>query len=281
VTAFLFPGQGSVVSEMRELVEALRPDLLDAVVDAVGEDPFPRATESTRFGQPAILCASLARWSALAERHGEAEALLGHSLGELTALAAAGSLGERDAIELVALRAALMERAGAPGDGMLAVIGADVDVAAELAERHGVTVANDNAPGEVVLAGPGERLAEAARDARAAGVRAIKLGVTGAFHSPAMAAAQEPWDEALARVEFAEPAIPVLSCLSAEPIVDPRAALAAGLTSAVRFRESLLRLGADGVCAFVDVGPGKVMAGLARRTLEGADVSVAEVAARV
>ncbi|HVW17488.1 MAG TPA: ACP S-malonyltransferase [Solirubrobacteraceae bacterium] len=278
MTAFLFPGQGSTTPDMRDQVAALRPDLLDAVAEAVGEDPFPRADESTRFGQPAILVTTLARWSALADRHGEAECLLGHSLGELSALAAAGSIGERQALELVAIRAALMDDAGAPGDGMLAVVGGEIDDVRRIAAAHGVAVANDNSPGQVVLAGHGDDLDAAAAAAKEAGLRTIRLNVTGAFHSPRMAAAQAPWDEALARVEFAPPAIPVLSCLTGEPIEDPRAALSAGLTNPVRFRESLLALAARGVTGFAEVGPGKVLLGLARRTLPDAEVSVAEVA---
>ena len=145
MTAFLFAGQGSVVPGMREQVADLRPDLLDAVSEAVGDDPFLRAEESTRYAQPAILCTTLARWSALGAA--DAEALLGHSLGELSALAAAGSLSEHDALALVALRAALMDEAGEPGDGMIAVLRGELPDVQAIADAHGVTVANDNAPG--------------------------------------------------------------------------------------------------------------------------------------
>ena len=112
------------------------------------------------------------------------------------------------------------------------------------------------------------------------GMRAIRLNVTGAFHSPRMAAAQPEWDAALAAVAFAAPGANVISCLTGEPVTDPRAALAAGLTNPVRFRESLLNLGAAGVTHFVEVGPGKVLSGLAARTLPEATVEVAEVSAR-
>ncbi|MGZ6670201.1 MAG: acyltransferase domain-containing protein, partial [Solirubrobacteraceae bacterium] len=100
-TAILFPGQGSQTPEMRETVEQVRPDLLDMAAQAVGEDPFPRAEDGTRFAQPAIFCASLAGWAALGRPLG---LMAGHSLGELAALVAAGSVAERDGLELVALR---------------------------------------------------------------------------------------------------------------------------------------------------------------------------------
>lgn len=279
MTAFLFPGQGSTAPGMRDEVERLRPDLLAVVTAAVGEDPFPRADESTRFGQPAILCTSLARWSALEIPSGDVEALLGHSLGELGALAAAGAIGEVDALGLVARRAALMDEAGAEGDGMLAVLGGEIDAVRAIAGAHGVTLANDNAPGQAVLAGAGDALTAAQAAAREAGLRAIRLGVTGAFHSPSMASAQPAWDEALAAVDFGALSLPVISCLTAEPIADPRAALSAGLTNPVRFRESLLRLGADGVTRCVEVGPGKVLSGLAKRTLSDVAVELADVGA--
>jgi [acyl-carrier-protein] S-malonyltransferase len=281
VSAFLFPGQGSTVPGMRDEVARLRPDLLDAVTAAVGEDPFPRAEESTRFAQPAILCASLARWSVLTPRTGDVEAVLGHSLGELAALVAAGSLSELDALRLVARRAALMDDAGEPGDGMVALIGGQLSAIEAIAEAHDVTVANDNAPGQVVLAGPEDGLNAAAAAARDAGIRAIRLGVSGAFHSPSMASAVPAWEAALAEVPFRAPSVTVISCLSAAPIEDPRRALADGLTNPVRFRESLLRLAADGVTHLVEVGPGKVLAGLARRTLTDATVELAEVGAHV
>ena len=264
VTAYLFPGQGSQVPGMRDEVARLRPDLLLAVCEIVGEDPFERVEESTRFAQPAILCTSLARWSAL---DAQPDVLLGHSLGELAALSAAGSIGERQALELVAIRGRLMARMGAPGDGMLAALGGSRELVEGLARAHGVTVANDNAPGQLVLSGGVEALVALSLEARARGVKTMKLAVRGAFHSAAMEPARPAWEAALSQVDFAEPAVPVISCLTAEPIGDPRRALADSLTHPVRFRESLLRLASDGATSFVDVGPGRILEGLARRTL--------------
>ena len=123
VTAILFPGQGSQTPEMRDTVAEVRPDLLSLAEQIVGEDPFARAEEGTRFAQPAIFCASLAGWEALGRPAGEFMA--GHSLGELAALVAAGRLGERDGLELVALRGKLMQESGerAGDGGMVALMG--------------------------------------------------------------------------------------------------------------------------------------------------------------
>src|SRR6202051_1257462 len=109
-TAILFPGQGSQTPDMRDTVAAVRPDLLGLAAEVVGEDPFGRAEEGTRYAQPALFCASLAGWAALGRPLGDFRP--GHSLGELPALVAAGSLRERDGLELVALRGRLMQEAG-------------------------------------------------------------------------------------------------------------------------------------------------------------------------
>jgi [acyl-carrier-protein] S-malonyltransferase len=147
VSAILFPGQGSQTPEMRETVAEVRPDLLSLAEQIVGEDPFARAEEGTKFAQPAIFCASLAGWEALGRPSGEFMA--GHSLGELAALVAAGCLGERDGLELVALRGKLMQGSGerAGDGGMIALMGRGAaENARALADAHGLSVANDNSP---------------------------------------------------------------------------------------------------------------------------------------
>ncbi|MBA3745991.1 MAG: acyltransferase domain-containing protein, partial [Solirubrobacterales bacterium] len=127
---------------MRELVASVRPDLLQAVIPLVGEDPFARVDESTRFAQPAIFCASLAGWER-ARGQIDAGAFAGHSLGELTALVAAGALDERDGLRLVVLRGLLMSISGedAGGGTMLTLLGATPAQAAAIAARHGVSLA--------------------------------------------------------------------------------------------------------------------------------------------
>ncbi|HLH67061.1 MAG TPA: ACP S-malonyltransferase [Solirubrobacteraceae bacterium] len=272
-TAILFPGQGSQTPQMRELVARVRPDLLELVAGMVGEDPFPRAGDGTDFAQPAIFCASLAGWEELGRP--SAELMAGHSLGELAALVAAGALDERDGLALVVLRGRLMERAGriAGEGGMVAVLGDGAsERAGEIAQAHGLTVANDNSPQQVVLSGARSRLGDAAEHARRLGLRAMQLDVTGAFHSPMMASALPEFERALERVEFRKPRATVVSAVTARPFADPRRELADALTMPVRWRETLLALRDLGAERFVDVGPGRVLSGLAKRTLRDVEL---------
>ena len=273
--AALFPGQGSQTPEMRDRVARLAPELLDRVTELVGEDPFARVEESTRFAQPAIFCASLTGWDALEL---EPAAAAGHSLGELAALAAAGVLDRDDALKLVVLRGRLMAEADDSGS-MLALVGATEEGAAEIAQHAGVTVANDNAPGQVVLSGSRKALEVAEEDARDHGRRALKLDVAGAFHSPAMEPAVAPFRAALDEVELSEPRFAVVSCSTTEPFADVRAELAAALTTPVRWRETMLALHDAGVRRYVEVGPGKVLARLGKRILpDGGKVETPELA---
>lgn len=272
-TAVLFPGQGSQTPEMGEMVARVRPDLFDAVAQVVGEDPFPRADESTNFAQPAIFCASLAGWEALGRPEGSWTA--GHSLGELAALVAAGSLDERQGLELVALRGRLMHEAGlqAGTGGMIAVMGRGAsDHAAELADAHGLSVANDNSPQQVVISGAKDALPAALAHAKELGLRAMELDVTGAFHSPMMASAVPAFERALSETTFATPRVTVISAVTAQPFTDPRKELADALTMPVRWRETMLTLRELGAERFIDVGPGRVLTGLAKRTLSGVEL---------
>ncbi len=269
-TALLFPGQGSQTPGMEAAVAARRPDLLALARELVGADPFAQVGESTRFAQPAIYCASLALW----EAGGRPAAALvaGHSLGELAALVAGGALDAEDGLRLAVTRGRLMEEAAveSPG-GMLAALGeGEVEVPA-LAASLGLTVANENAPGQLVLSGPDEALGEARRELRAAGLKAIRLPVAGAFHSPAMAGAAERFRAALGEVEFAAPSVPVYSSVEAAPFTDPRDGLAAALTRPVRWQLTLRRLREAGAGRFLEAGPGDVLTGLVRRSLDGVE----------
>jgi [acyl-carrier-protein] S-malonyltransferase len=275
-TALLFPGQGSQTPDMRETVAQTRPDLLALATQVVGEDPFLRVDDGTRFAQPAIFCASLAGWSALDhETKAQAEFMAGHSLGELGALVAAGALSERDGLELVALRGRLMQEAGdTAGDGgMIAILGADAaERAIEVAEPHGLSIANDNSPQQVVLSGLRSALPAAEQTAKELGLRAMILPVTGAFHSPLMASAVPEFEAALAGVEISEPETTVISAVTAEPFDDVRVRLVQALTGPVRWRQVLLELHARGVQRYVEVGPGRVLTGLAKRTLKDVEL---------
>jgi malonyl CoA-acyl carrier protein transacylase len=258
---------------MRGTVERFRPELLLDAAEAVGADPFARVAEGTQFAQPAIFCASLAGWEAMGRPEGDFMA--GHSLGELGALVAAGSLRERDGLQLVALRGRLMQEAGErAGDGsMLALMGRGAaERAPELAQAHGLTVANDNSPQQVVLSGARTALPAAAAAASELGLRPMELEVTGAFHSPMMASAAPAFAEALRRVDVQPSRATVVSAVTAQPFDDVRRRLLQALTSPVRWRETMLALQALGAERFVEVGPGRVLSGLAKRTL--ADVEL-------
>jgi [acyl-carrier-protein] S-malonyltransferase len=263
--AALFPGQGSHTPEMRDLVAQRAPELLERVIELVGEDPFARVEESTRYAQPAIFCASIAGWDAL-NLHPSAAA--GHSLGELAALAAAGVLSRDDALELVVLRGRLMGEAR--NGSMLALVGASLEDAEAIAREGGVTVANDNAPGQVILSGSLDALDRTEAVASERGTRVIRLDVAGAFHSPAMEPAAAKFRAALERVELEKPQVPVFSGVTAALFDDFRRRLAEGIIRPVRWRETLLSLHGMGVQRFVEVGPGKVLTGLVKRTLPSA-----------
>ena len=259
--ALLFPGQGSQTPDMRDHVARELPDLLERCIELVGEDPFERVDESTRYQQPAIFCASIAGWRALDV---DPAMTAGHSLGELGALHAAGVLELDDALRLVVLRGRLMAEADDSGS-MLALLGGTLEDARAIAAAAEVTVANDNAPGQVVLSGERSKLAEAEEAAREYGVRAMPLDVAGAFHSPAMQPAVEPFRAALDEVELGTPRFPVYSCSTAAPFTDVRAELTAALTSPVRWRETFQAMIAAGAEDFVEAGPGNVLSKLARR----------------
>ena len=270
--AALFPGQGSQTPDMRELVERWRPDLALLARAAVGEDPFERAEESTRYAQPAIFCASLAGWRRLS-KEARPDLMAGHSLGEIAALTAAGAISAEDGLHLVAARGRLMARAAEANGagGMLAVRTADRAELAALAEDAGLTIANDNAPEQVVLSGPAVALERVQRVLRARGVRTKRLAIRGAFHTPAMETVVPQFREVLDGVEVREPATPVFSCVTAREFDDVRARLAQALTHTVRWLEVMRALRKCGVTRFVETGPGRVLTGLVRRTLSDAE----------
>jgi [acyl-carrier-protein] S-malonyltransferase len=275
-TVVMFPGQGVCLDGAREAVRDTCGELYERCCALLGDDPFERAGESTRFAQSAIFLASIAGWHAL---EGETPlALSGHSLGELSALAAAQALTLEDALALVLLRGSLMaDAAERDGDGgMLALLKGTPAHARELAVAHGVVIANDNAPGQVVLSGSREALALAARDAREQGMRAMLLDVAGAFHSPAMAMACGPLLSALRAVTISEPRIPVFSSMTAAPFVDIPRELAEALVRPVSWRATMTALAELGAGRYVDVGPDRVLARLVARNLPGIEGEAVE-----
>jgi [acyl-carrier-protein] S-malonyltransferase len=267
--AVLFPGQGSQTSDMRRQVEAVRPDLLELACAEVGEDPFERVEEGTRWQQPAIFCAALAGWEALSSEE-EPAAMAGHSMGELAALVAAGALREEDGLKLVTARGRLMEEAAeaARSGGMLAVR-ASRETVEEPAGRLRLTIANENSPEQVVLSGEDEGLEAVSTELSDQGVRTRRLGVSGAFHSPAMGPSVPRFRAELDRVEMRRPRVPVISCVTAQPFDDPRRLLAEAICRPVRWLEVLRALRHRGARRYLETGPGKVLTGLVRRSLDG------------
>jgi [acyl-carrier-protein] S-malonyltransferase len=182
-------------------------------------------------------------------------------------------MSERDGLALVALRGQLMHRAE---DGGMMAVGTDVGTASEFADRFGLHLANDNSPGQVVLSGDAANVDTACENAKAAGLRATRLRVSGAFHSPAMAAAAPELEAALEATEISEPSVPVYSGVTAAPFEpgEIRVRLVDGLTSPVRWREIAIALQERGATRFLEVGPGKVLTGLVRKTLGDVDAEV-------
>jgi malonyl CoA-acyl carrier protein transacylase len=248
--------------------------LLERGLELLGYDPFERLSEGTRYQQPALFLCSAAAWDTwrVDEMQEEPRAAAGHSLGEYAALVAAGALAFDDAVRLVDERAAAMATAGEANQGtMVAMLGGEARDVRALATRLGLVVANDNAPGQLVLSGPVDAVVEAEAIAREqTGARARRLDVTGAFHSPLMEPAAEQLRAALDATPFQAPAIPVYSNGSAAPFVDVRRELAENLLRPVRWRETLLAMRAAGIERFVELGPGAVLTGLVKRTLQAA-----------
>jgi [acyl-carrier-protein] S-malonyltransferase len=289
--AVLFPGQGSQHVGMGADVFEARPDLLGERADAFAgfslrtvclEGPEEELTR-TEHAQPALFAVSYALWDELSRRGVPApSAAAGHSLGEYTALAAAGAFSYDVALGLVAERGrAMAAAADAEPSGMAALIGSDEETAEQVCTRRReeggrLWVANLNAPGQVVVAGGDEDMAwlvEAGRDLEIR--RVVPLAVAGAFHSPIMEPAADRVRAALDTADPAPTRYPVYANVDAAPhrpagLVD---SLTRQVVSPVRFAQSLEAMASAGIDLFVHVGPGDVTAGLVRRTL-GSDVAV-------
>jgi [acyl-carrier-protein] S-malonyltransferase len=272
-TALLFPGQGSQTSDMREVVEEAVPELVRRAADEVGADPFAHVGDGTQFAQPALYCASIALW--IGAGSPGAQFIAGHSLGEIGALVAGGSLSTEDGLWLAAQRGRLMQEAAdaqSPG-GMLALLGDEAKTRRIAASYH-LTVANDNAPGQLILSGAMEDLEAAVGEAKDDGLKAMPLAVSGAFHTEAMARSVPEFRAALAEIDVRAPRVPVFSSVTARPFEDIRTELAQALVRPVRWRETMFALRERGAERFVEVGPGKVLKGLVRRTLPDVDAGV-------
>jgi [acyl-carrier-protein] S-malonyltransferase len=267
--AILFPGQGSLTADAGDTARSLWPELVERAADLLGADPFFDAQATTASAQPAIFVASMAAWRELDLAADRVCAMAGHSLGEYSALAAAGALALDDALRLTVLRGRAMARAARTHrtGTMVALLGGELERATQLAERHDVAVANDNAPGQLVVSGDRLALQGLAAAARGEGFKTMELDVAGAFHSPDMRPAVLPLLRALEATNVFEPRVPVVSGYSAQPFRDVPMELSQAVVAPVRWREVMQELLALGADEFVDAGPGKVLARLVKRNV--------------
>ena len=293
-TAFIFPGQGAQEVGMGADAYAGSPAaraVLDEA-DAVLGIPLSRiilegpANELVRShnAQPAILTVSIALLRAMEERLGEGmpepSFVAGHSLGEFSALVAADALEFAEALRLVRRRGELMQAAAeATPSGMAALIGMKLAAAMAACDGTGAQVANANSEEQIVIAGPTAALNKAIERAKAAGARrALPLEVAGAFHTEVMRPAQVAMNAEFANAAIGDPKVPVVGNTTGKPLTtaeEIRAELADQLCGCVYWQQSVEYMGANGVRRFVEIGPGKVLTGLARRIVtEAQAVSV-------
>ncbi len=296
--AFIFPGQGSQAVGMgvelagafaaaREVFEEVDEALSQKLSKLMANGPEGDLT-LTENAQPALMAVSLAVMRVLEREFGvgvgRAAFVAGHSLGEYSALAAAGAIGLPDTARLLKLRGQAMQRAVPVGKGAMAsLIGKETDVAlaekaAEAGSAVGVcVVANDNNQGNVVISGDKAAVDKAIETAKELGARAIPLNVSAPFHSPLMQPAAEEMAAALAETEIAAPRAPLVANVTARPVHSPddiRRLLVEQVTGRVRWRESMEWLaGEGGVTRFAEAGSGKVLSGMAKRIAPDAEAA--------
>jgi [acyl-carrier-protein] S-malonyltransferase len=291
--AFVFPGQGSQTVGMgKALADSFAParqvfaEVDEALGEALSRTIFEGPQETltlTQNAQPALMAVSLAVMRVLEAEAGlnlgkDARFVAGHSLGEYSALAAAGTFSVADAARLLRTRGLAMQKAVPVGVGaMAALIGLEYDaaaaVAAEAAQSEVCQAANDNGGGQVVISGDKPAVERAVEIAKAKGAkRAMLLSVSAPFHCALMQPAADAMAEALAKVAVKAPCVPVVANVLARPISDPEdivAALVAQVTGTVRWRECVTGMAQAGVTTFYELGSGKVLTGLVKRIAEG------------
>ena len=278
--AFCFPGQGALEAGMgRDIAEAV-PEAMEVFrigSEASGLDLVRLCFEAeldelveTEVQQPALVATSLAILAALRKRGIEPDVVVGHSVGEFAALASVGAFSTADAIGLVRERGLAMAEAARQRPGvMAAILGLEDEEVENLCRKIvGVWPANYNCPGQIVISGENEAVEECCVEAESLGARrAIRLKVSGAFHSPLVARAADRLRPAVDRIKFAEPIAPFMSTVTAriEPATRLGTLLIDQLTAPVKFTQSARELMKQGVSTFVEVGPGNVLSGLLKR----------------
>ncbi len=295
--AFVFPGQGSQTVGMgkaladnfavaKAIFEEVDSALGDKLSSVIFEGPGDTLT-LTENAQPALMAVSLAALRVLETEAGldlarDAKFVAGHSLGEYSALAAAGAFTVADTARLLRTRGLAMQKAVPVGAGaMAALIGIELDaasaIAAEAAQGDVCQIANDNGGGQVVVSGDKAAVERAVEIAKGKGVRrAMLLPVSAPFHCSLMQPAADVMADALSKVTVSAPVVPVVSNVLAKPIQDPAEivkALVEQVTGTVRWRECVAAMAAAGVTTFYEVGAGKVLSGLIKRIADGASAS--------
>jgi [acyl-carrier-protein] S-malonyltransferase len=292
--AFTFPGQGSQTVGMgqslaqnfdaaRHVFEEVDEALSEKFSQLIWEGPADTLT-LTANAQPALMAVSLATYRALAHEFGagaiEPAFMAGHSLGEYSANAAAGVISVADAARVLRLRGQAMQAAVPPGEGaMLALIGAEIEqaekLAAAAAQGDVSQVANDNAPGQVVISGAKSAMDRAIKLAPEHGIRrAVPLPVSAPFHCALMKPAADRMAEALAGLSFNAPRVPIVANVTAAPVSDPqelKSLLVQQVTAVVRWRESVAYMVDHGAKTLFEIGAGKVLTGIAKRIRAEAD----------
>lgn len=282
--AFMFPGQGSQTVRMgkelyekydqiKKLYETAKEVLNQNITDIMFNGPQETLTE-TENAQPALLLSSIAVFSLLQEENISPVMAVGHSLGEYSALVAAGALNVEEALPLVKTRGRLMEEAFPKGKGtMAAVLGMDEltirDHLEKVSEDEVVDIANLNCPGQIVISGSRGGIEQAEEILKEAGARrVIQLNVSGPFHSRLMKPANEKFQESLEKVTINDAKVPVYANVTANPVTDKeeiKQLLIQQLYSPVRFEESIRNMMKEEIDAFVELGTGNVLCGLVRK----------------
>jgi [acyl-carrier-protein] S-malonyltransferase len=295
--AFVFPGQGSQAVGMgKALADAFEParrvfaEVDDALAEPLSQTIWSGPADNlmlTENAQPALMAVSLAVMRVLEAEAGldlarDAKLVAGHSLGEYSALAAAGALSIADAARLLRIRGRAMQKAAPVGAGAMAALvgvefGAAESIAAEAAEVGVCAAANDNGGGQVVLSGDKAAVERAVEVAKARGVRrAMMLPVSAPFHCAMMQPAADVMADALGKTTIKPPRVPLVANVLARPITDPAdivRSLVEQVTGTVRWRESVLYMAKSDVTAFYEVGAGRVLSGLIKRIAESAEAS--------
>ncbi len=288
--AWIFPGQGSQYVGMGQELARVDDGVATTVSSADETLGYPLSEIifngpeaeliATENQQPAIVTISAAYFLALRERNAlpDPELVAGHSLGEYSALIAAGALDLSDGLRLVRKRGELMREHGA--GSMAAIVGLDREAVVRIATESGAEVANDNAPGQVTISGRTETVTHAMNLAKAAGARrALMLPVNGAFHSSLMAPVVDGMRPLIEATAFAKAAVPLVTNVDARPIQHPddlRTELLDQICAPVRWVDAVTTMSNAGVTHFYEVGPGKVLSGLVQRIVKGAETTTAE-----